>query len=164
VQFLWDKINRNIYKPKDENAFSDYVKIRIEEDLRQRGIIVNREVQIHQGEQTDIHVDAVVKDSSGELHDSITAIIEVKGCWHRELFDALETQLVNKYLKDNRCQHGLYLVGWFKCDQWDNNDYRKQRAPALSINEAQNKLDAQAAELSQQDTRIKTLVIDTALR
>ena len=56
-----------------------------------------------------------------------------------ELNDAMETQLLEQYLKDNDCQHGLYLVGWFNCDQWDPKDYRRKRAPNISIADAQRK-------------------------
>jgi hypothetical protein len=58
AQFLWDQ-DGGSYRPKDEKSFSDYVKIYLEDDLTVRGIIVNREVEIHRGERTDIHVDAV---------------------------------------------------------------------------------------------------------
>jgi len=116
------------------------------------------------GERTDIHVDAVVRGPDGEVYDSLTAIIEVKGCWNKELYQALKTQLVDRYLKDNRCQHGLYLVGGFNCDQWDNDDYRKEQSPELSMHEVQQQFDVQAVELSQQDMRIKAIVLNTALR
>ena len=75
----------------------------------------------------------------------------------------MENQLVNRYLKDNRCQHGLYLVGWFNCDQWDDNDYRKKQAKKLSKDQAQENFDGQATSLCQQGVRVKALVIDTSL-
>lgn len=76
----------------------------------------------------------------------------------------METQLVDRYLKDNRCQHGMYLIGWFNCDQWDNKDYRKKKCQKISIDEARKKFDTQAADLSQQGVRIKAFVMNTALR
>lgn len=167
---VWKKDKKRIYHPKDENAFSDYVTIHLCEDLRGKGVIVNREVEIRngegsgKGERTDIHVDVSVQSSRGKVRDRVSAIIEVKGCWNPELDSAMGTQLVDRYLKDNRCQHGLYLVGWFNCDQWDNGDYRKQRAPKCSSGEAQRKFNAQADEISQQGMRIKAFVMNTALR
>ena len=161
VNDLW---NEDVYKPKDENSFSYYVKRHLDDHLKQRGVIVNREVEIRRGERTDIHVDAVTRIPNGEVYDSVTVIIEAKGCWHQELNDAMKTQLVNRYLKDNQCQHGLYLIGWFNCNQWDDNDYRKKQTPKLSIDEAQKKFDAQANELSQQGMLIKAFVLNTALR
>jgi hypothetical protein len=48
--FLWDVIpageGEKRYRPKDENSLSDYVKLHLERDLKQRGIIVLREVEI----------------------------------------------------------------------------------------------------------------------
>lgn len=167
---LWNEIEKNVFRPKDENRFSDYVKRHLDEDLRERGIVVNREVEIRrgeglgQGERTDIHVDAVMRNQCKEVYDSITVIIEAKGCWHQDLDHAIKTQLVDRYLKDSRCQYGLYLVGWFNCIQWDDNDYRKKRSQNISINEARKQFDKRATELSQQSTRIKAFVINTALR
>ena len=170
---LWNEIKENrkiLYAPKDENRFSDYVKRHLDEDLKGRGIIVNREVEIRrgegsgQGERTDIHINAVMRNQCNEVYDSITVIIEVKGCWHTDLNHAMKTQLVDRYLKDNRCQYGLYLVGWFNCIQWDEKDSRKQRSPKISIDKARIQFDTQAVELSQQNTRIKAFVMNTALR
>ena len=167
---LWNEMSRGVYRPKDENRLSDYVKRHLDDDLRQRGVIVNREVEIRrgegsgQGERTDIHVDAVLRSPNGEVCDTVTAIIEAKGCWNGELYNAMKTQLVDRYLRDNRCQHGLYLIGWFNCDQWDNSDYRKREAPSLGIPEAQSQFDSQATELSKQGAQIKAFVMDTALR
>lgn len=146
------------------------MKSHLDEDLKQKGVIVNREVEIRRGERTgkgertDIHVAAISRGSSGEEYDRVSVIIEAKGCWNKDLNLAMKTQLVDRYLKDNRCQHGLYLVGWFNCDQWDDNDYRKQQTPKLSIEEARKQFEAQAAELSQSDVQVKAFVMNTALR
>ncbi len=171
---LWNETKKSrkifLYKPKDENRFSDYVKRYLEDDLKKNGIIVNREVEIRRGEgkgkgeRTDIHVDAVMRNQCKEVYDSITIIIEVKGCWHPDLNHAMKTQLMDRYLKDNRCQHGLYLIGWFCCVQWDDNDKRKRNSPKISIDETRKQFDVQANKLSQQSTRIKAFVINTALR
>ncbi|MCA1956921.1 MAG: hypothetical protein LDL14_00125 [Nitrospira sp.] len=80
AQFLWDNVSKSAAKPKDENTFSDYVKIHLDKEVKQRGIVLNREVRIHRRERTDIHVDAVTRSASGDSYDSITVIIECKGC------------------------------------------------------------------------------------
>ena len=170
AQFLWDKISHGVYRPKDENSFSDYVKLHLEEDLKQKGIIANREVQIRSGtggasgERTDIHVDAVSPGGPGGAYDKVSVIIEAKGCWHPELETAMRTQLVDRYLKETLCQHGLYLVGWFNCPQWDPEDSRRKQAPKYDIEEARKRFEAQAAELSRGAVRIKACVINAALR
>jgi len=132
---LWNKIKKgkkNAYRPKGENEISDYIARHLCKDLCERGVVINREVEIQrgegsgQGERTDIQVNAVIRNQDNEIYDTITVIIEVKGCWHRDLDNAMGTQLVGRYLKDNHCQYGLYLVGWFNCDQWDTTDSRKK--------------------------------------
>ena len=119
IPFLWDKSEKGTFRPKDEYALSDYVKLHLDQDLKEKGVICNREVQIHRGERTDIHIDAVVPGHKAGSYGTVTVIIEVKGCWNSELDRAMEEQLLGRYLKDNLCQHGLYLVGWFNCDLWD---------------------------------------------
>ncbi|MEB2307701.1 MAG: hypothetical protein OZ917_00110 [Candidatus Brocadiaceae bacterium] len=169
---LWNKIKKgkkNAYRPKDENEISDYIVRHLRKDLCERGVVINREVEIQRGEgsgqgvRTDIHVNAVIRNQDNEIYDTITVIIEVKGCWHRDLYNAMDTQLVGRYLKDNHCQYGLYLVGWFNCDQWDTTDSRKGHSLNSDINKARKQFDEQASALSQQNVRIKAFVVNMAL-
>lgn len=76
----------------------------------------------------------------------------------------MQTQLVERYLKENRCQNGLYLVGWYNCDYWDNTDDRRRAAPSLEIAEVRARLERQATELSKEGILIKAFVINTARR
>lgn len=163
ARFLWDRIASRKYRPKGENIFSDYVKKHLKEELVQKGIIVNREVQIRGGQKTDIHVDAIAKGGRDEIFERVSVIIEVKGCWHRELKHAMEMQLVGRYLKNNQCRHGLYLVGWFNCSQWDEQDSRNKSAPKMSLEEIGEELNHQAGKLSQGDLNIKAFVMNAQL-
>ena len=171
AEFLWNKIGKDTYRPKDENSFSNWLKLHLEDDLKTRGIIANREVEIRrgegtgQGEQTDIHVNAIIREQpENNLYEKITAIIEVKGCWHQELKTAMQTQLAERYLKDNQCDYGLYLVGWFPCEQWDEEDGRKSRTPKITLEQAREKFAYQAQELSQNEKTIESFVMNAALR
>jgi hypothetical protein len=184
VRDLWDKTPslkqktnqdnytsaKKTFRPNDENDFSDYVKRFLDRDLKMRGIIVNREVELRRsyggnpGERTDIHVDAVVKAPNGETYDTITVIIEVKGCWHKEVQTAMQTQLLDRYLAENASPYGLYLVGWFNCEQWDNKDSRKKQTPKMTLDEARAKLDEQARSLTSSGKTIYSFVLNTALR
>lgn len=152
------------YRPKDENEFSNRVARHLREDLGDRGIIINREVVIRKRERTDIYVDAVIHNSRKEVYDAISIIIEVKGCWNDELNIAMEEQLVGRYLKDNHCHYGLYLIGWFNCDQWDKGDYREKKSPKMVLEEAQSRFDAQAVTLSQDGLMVKAYVLDATVR
>jgi len=165
---LWNEITEGgttRHTPKDEGRLSDYVKRHLETDLGQRGIVVNREVQIIRGDKTDIHVAAVVRQPDANTYDSIRAIIEVKGCWHRELDTAVETQLVDRYLKDSGCPHGLYLVGWFNCDPWQEDTPRRRAAAraGTDVQHLQRRLDDQAAALSGGTMTVRALVLNAAL-
>jgi predicted NACHT family NTPase len=73
-------------------------------------------------------------------------------------------QLVGRYLKENTCQHGLYLIGWFNCDQWDSTDSRKGKSPKISIEEAKEQFNRQAEQLSLSGIRVKSFVLNTVLK
>ncbi|MEM6253510.1 MAG: hypothetical protein AAF821_11360 [Cyanobacteria bacterium P01_D01_bin.156] len=166
----WDKSESNLFRPVDENDLSDYIKQFLDEDLKARGIIINREVEVKRsygkntGARTDIHVDAIVKHPNGKIYDSITAIIEVKGCWHREVKTAMKTQLVERYLADNAYSHGLYLVGWFACPQWDAEDSRHKDMPKMDLGEAKHYFEQQAKDLTSSAINVRSFVLNTALR
>jgi hypothetical protein len=172
---LWNEPNPGIFRPRDEEHLSDTVARHLREELRERGIVANREVQIRRrvvsaavggqaGERTDIRVDAAALPSDGREADILTAIVEVKGSWNREVQTAMQTQLVDRYLLENRCQTGLYLVGWFQSPGWDAADGRRAQSPWGAIEEARTNLDAQAAQLTQQGVRhVRAYVLDCAL-
>jgi len=152
------------FRPIDENEFSDYVKRHLQAHLGSRGIIANREVVIRSDERIDIRIDAVVRHTREEIDERLSLIIEVKGSWNPELMTAMQTQLVDRYLKDNHCQHGLYLVGWFNCNAWDSEDDRKRHTPHITIEEAQRVFDSQAAELSRHHVNVKAMLLNAAIR
>ena len=94
--------NRFDFKPKDEEAISDYIADWLSTDIGPRsGVVVNREVQPRRGSRTDIYVEAFAPDEESSLK-KLTVIIEVKGCWHSNVCTGLENQLVKGYLE----QHG----------------------------------------------------------
>lgn len=148
-------------QPKAEGDISDWVKRHLERELKKRGVILGRENQIHIREKTDLHVDAVVADDEGPVN-TVTVIVEVKGCWNPELLTAMKDQLAGKYLTNNECRFGIYLVFWFECDAWDPKDRRRQRRPwKRSLEELRSELSARADALS--DFAIRALVLDARL-
>jgi len=122
------------------------------------------ELQIHEGERTDIHVDAVRPNEQNGFYDCVTVVIEVKGCWHREIDTAMETQLVKRYLANNECQHGLYLIGWFLCSSWTKNDRRRGTLRFKSIRNLESHLAQQAKDLSNPNRQVRVFVLDATLR
>ena len=92
-------------------------------------------------------------------------IVEVKGCWHSELDTAMKTQLVDKYFSSSGCHHGIYLVGLFNCNAWnDSSDSRKQKVSNLSLAQARDKFGQQARTLSVEHAfRVESVVLNTEL-
>ncbi len=161
-------------RPKSEEHLSDWLKRRLNERLTDRGIVAMREVEIRRGEgtgaskgageQTDLHVITCVPGMVEGSYEQVRVIIEVKGCWHPDLKNAMSTQLVDRYLEDNTCQHGIYVVGWFQCNQWDDGDQRKVRTPAWTLTDARRNFEEQAKLLSTPTRQVRASVLNTALR
>jgi hypothetical protein len=162
-QFLWNEVAKNSFQPKDEAAFADLVKTHLQADLVSRGIIPKREVEIRRGQETDIHVDAVAKEE-GRSYETVSVIIETKCSWNTGLEKDMESQLAGRYLRDNQCQHGIYLVGWFTSDKWDDKDYRRKRLTSSDKSALQANLDAKAAELSKAGIKVRAMILDVSLR
>ena len=159
----WKKIERvKLYTPKDEEHLSDYVARHLVE-LKTRGIIVNREVNIrHKRGRTDIYIEAFKKNPDGTSYDPITVVIEVKGCWNSQMAQSMEIQLVQEYLS-NTVTYGLYLVGWFDCTSWHPSDHRRKQCRKLTLEKLQLQLEKQASELSRAGLQVTTFVLDAGL-
>ena len=116
----WDGADkrRHAFRNRDEQYLSNYVARWLRDDLSKRGIVVNREVEPRQGQRTDIYVEAMAQAATETSFQTITVVIEVKGCWNTEILTAVDSQLVGDYLRRNGHTHGIYLVGWFVCDKW----------------------------------------------
>jgi hypothetical protein len=169
-RFLWNQSPDRKWRPKEEDSLSDYIKGHLDDDLRTRGIVLGREMQIRRragekpGEDTDIYVMAVRRNGLGEVYDSVSVIIEVKGCWHRDVDTAMKTQLVDRYLRDNQCQHGLYVIGWFNQESWDESDPRRNQVPKWSVHEERKFFELQASKLSRDGPLVRSYVLDVTLR
>jgi len=165
IQFLWDKgASKGKSRPKDEAALADWTKTHLERALRQRGVLLNREVQVRRGEVTDIHIDAVVQGSRIGQFEALHLVIEAKGCWNKDLLTAMDTQLVKRYLQAAGHRSGIYLVGWFLCEEWDDGDYRKAQTPKMTLAKARETFADQANQLSTGDVRIRGVVLDCSYR
>jgi hypothetical protein len=167
IKYLWVPSGAG-YKPRDEEDLSDWVASHLNEDLRQRAVIVNREVQIRRGprgssQSTDIHVDAAIPGARANSYERLSLIIEVKGNWHDELLTAMRTQLRDRYLKGSRCLNGLYLVGWFSSPRWDEKDYRKRKIPEMSLEDSRGFFLQQATDLSTDGYFIESYVLNLSL-
>jgi hypothetical protein len=151
-----DSVRRN-FRPKDEVALSDYIASWLGRDLGGSGVVVGREVQPRRGQKTDIYVAANPGSDSLPAALPITVVIEVKGCWHAQVRTAIEEQLVNRYLKDNALMYGIYLVGWFVCEQWQDSHLR-----ATTCDEARKEMEQLAAKFDGKSSPylVQSVVLD----
>lgn len=162
---LWNEQDGRCW-PKDENALSDYLKAELTKDLDQRGVFIGREVEIRRtapstnGQRVDLRVTVSTTDDNGLPSGSASVIVEVKGSWHAELENAMESQLVKRYLQENQCQHGIYLVGWFSSAKWDTPGNRKARAEGRDISATRTLLEAQAVAMTNGTRVIRSFVMD----
>lgn len=169
VRDLWDHDRQaDTWEPIDENAFSDYLVRHLRTDLANAGIVALREVQIRRGndtsgETTDIYVAAVVSGSMPETYETVTVILEAKGCWHAEVKTAMQTQLKDRYLRNNDCGHGIYVVGWFLCESWNPSDGRRKSTPKWMPGDARIFFEQQAEQISDNNAHIEAAVIDSTL-
>jgi hypothetical protein len=152
VRFLW---GIKPLRPRDEIDLSIFVAKHLKRDLANRGIVLNREVNISRINRTDIRVEAIATDTSQR---TLVVTIEVKGSWNPQLLTAMETQLRDQYLARGAGKAGLYLVGWFRTEGVET------RGPKLDLDDARSTFDEQARHLSSDQFMIKTLVLDCRWR
>ncbi|QEG41238.1 NACHT domain-containing protein [Roseimaritima ulvae] len=161
---VWDyQRNRKAWTPIGENELSDYIVRYLRQDLESLGIVSLREVEVRQGprgkgERTDIYVVTTVGDQPGRRTTS-KIVIEVKGCWHGELWIAMETQLRDRYMRQSSFTHGIYLVGWFLCDEWLQSDSRYKNTDKKDISEVSTLLSEQAEQLTSDDAKLDSFVL-----
>jgi hypothetical protein len=159
-------------RPRSEGRLSGYVAVFLRADLQDRGLVVNREVQVvlrdptGLGERIDLHVEAFQRDHAGNPCEALRVPIEVKGCWNKDLFTSMKSQLYGQYMTARTTSHGIYLVGWFGPDAWDTKDRNRARAINLakSPDHIEQQLEQQQAELALEGVMALPVVLDISLR
>ncbi|HKO90392.1 MAG TPA: ATP-binding protein [Polyangiaceae bacterium] len=161
AEFLWNEQTGG-RAPKAENSISNFVKSHLDRDLKERGIVLNREVEIRRtvgrstGQRTDIQIVATVKDAHAAL-DAAGVIVEIKGCWNPRVCEDLTEQLRDRYLRRNDdCRYGLYLVAWFGpgCSREGKNCRWSTAA------EARDHFEGVAERASTAEVKIRAFVLD----
>ena len=163
---LWDTTAR---RPKSEGELSDWLKRWLDQDLRGRGVITGREVQIRPaprgglGERGDLVVEAVAGERVDGA-DIVRVTVEVKGCWNADLDTAMVTQLVERYLLPERERQGIYVVGWFAADDWDDTDRRCRACARRSLSVSREQFEREAVQVSAaRDVDITAVTLDCSL-
>ena len=160
---IWDTTQN---RPKDEEQVSNHIARFLKSKLS--GIAINREVQIRQklykhgkpGSRTDIWING--KDKNSRI---VTLCIEVKCNWNRSACSAIKDQLIDKYLSGGSSRTGLYVLCWFDCKHWDENDNRRRNSKSIwdSMDASRQQLEQQAEENSIGSTFVQSIVLDCSL-
>jgi len=166
---LWNNHERKWW-PKQEEDISDYIARFLRKDLPERGVVVNREVQIRRGrrgempgQDTDIHVDALLpKPTTESAYGPVSVILEIKGTWNDGLMTDMEVQLRDRYLRNSGCRTGLYVAAHFRAKSWRATDSRRAKSDRRNIDDLRASLAEQAAALSGSVT-IRSFIIDASL-
>jgi hypothetical protein len=168
VRRLWNEGKE--FSPKDEAALSDEIAAFFEEHLARKGVLANREVEIRprvgkekgggKAQETDILVQARDPDTGCRYQ----VIVEVKGCWNVGVLTDIKDQLIDRYLAENQCRHGIYVVGWYLCPQWSTGDYRYARSARHDLDGLSKSLRQQAEALGASNgITVRSVMIDARL-
>lgn len=92
----------------DENTARNRIVERLEPRLRQLDVTVAIETAMAQQNRCDFTAASSIEGQRACL------VVEVKGQWHRKLFEAASVQLYERYSHHpDAAQQGIYLVLWF---------------------------------------------------
>jgi hypothetical protein len=134
----WDE-SRDAQKPKSETRLADNLREYLDLVLRQQAIIINREVEIRNlsGRGIGERTDLLISAASKSPESSKLDVA-----------------------------YGIYLVGWFLCPLWSQDDprYRQAAKPfgQMSLSDVRTQFEVQAAALSG-DVEISSCVLDLSL-
>jgi hypothetical protein len=116
-QELWNEDSKGVYKPKIEDAMSDWVQRRTDE-RGARNVAVDREVQVARLKMRGTGTRMDLTLSAGTDSDVVARVhVEAKRVGHPDLTTAMHDQLIEQYLKPLGKQHGVYLVYWVTPEQ-----------------------------------------------
>jgi hypothetical protein len=164
IRLLWNIPGKGVKSfkphPKEENDLSDYVKERLDDRIRKRGVVLNREVKVRRGDATDILIEAISIGPKDEVK-TISITVEVKCSWNDELLSAMQTQLHDRYLNSYKRNFGIYLVGWFQSSKWTESENKKLKNKPRLQNEPI--LQKQAQALSTASKTISYVGLDCEL-
>ncbi len=157
VMRLW---NEDRYRPKPEESVSREIAEGIRLILHGRGVQATCEPKMRSGQFIDIYISATTRSNN----QIATIIIEVKGCWNKELKTAQETQLAMRYLRDRSSKEAVYLVAWFLCDKWDDSDTRKKQTPRWNKSQARTFFTEQSEQMNRDTaSSIRAFVLDATI-
>jgi hypothetical protein len=124
--------------------------------LRHTPVLHTREQESFDAKKEDCRLQVAL--SNGE---KAILPIEIKQAMHAELWTAPKSQLLDKYMREDRARFGLYLVGWYGSSQpvagvkkHGNQQYQNLEK------DIQEQVDK---ELAGSEKRIKVVVFDCSV-
>lgn len=146
---FWNFSGRNPERPRIENLCRDTLMGKLCTELRHLGISVHKEVEHTDDKRSDMLIS----------YDGYNVPVEVKKSDSRDLWSAIQEQLIRKYTRDpNSNGYGILLVFWFGRDCCQNPDSGKL---PNSADELRNRL--LDALTSDEKRRISVCVIDVSI-
>jgi hypothetical protein len=171
---LWNETTKGKEKfwwPKNEMNLSTCLKRFFERDLKEWGVIADREVEIHprlgadRAQLVDVLVRAVPFAEDGRRGAPVTVVVEVKCAWNPGVLLDMERQLYGRYLNNSELHFGIYAVAYFTCDAWNSaGDDRKTTGESpSSVAALRDALLTQATSLSGSQKLVESVIIDARL-
>lgn len=140
----------------DEKALQTAILGQMMPTVRARHIIGAREPEVFDAKKPDARLSCIL--DSGAIVD---IPVEVKWADHAELWTAIETQLLKKYMQDSRVRYGIYLVGWIgPANTTGVATGEKPSTPVLLQSQLQTIADQ---SLTGTDKKISVYVLDASL-
>ena len=162
AEFLWNHPRRVNARPKEENELNNFVKNFLQDDLVDRGVLANREVEIRKGQMTDVLVQTITRVSRDIRRYAV--VIETKGIWNNDIPVSIDKQLAGRYLLNNQTRHGILLVVWFSRDGWDQTDWRYRQGSRAQKDRVLSDLEEDAQHASKEfGVTIEPFVLDASL-
>jgi hypothetical protein len=156
-------------KPKEEDAISDWLQRQLQDELGNRLVVIDREVQVIRfpgpgiGERTDLLVQGVAGRRLGDA-ETVTTVIEVKGCWNRDLSRDMDRQLARRYLVPDGRRCGIYLIVWFGTSGWTAQADRRKAPCGTPPDQLTAEYEQQARTVStSRGLEIRAMVLDGSL-
>lgn len=170
----WNQVSTDEFTPFKETDISNNIKNHLVDDLTNKGILVNREVEIRailpkqkrSGQKPDLLIQVANKTGHSKIVDIIQLTVEIKANWSKDVVEEMENQLSSRYLKNNdKCQTGLYLVVYFPPEPLWKNDNNKRLAskPDRSLSKLKSNLNAKAKELTDIHQTVKSYVLEVPI-
>ncbi|HTX13457.1 MAG TPA: hypothetical protein VME22_32870 [Solirubrobacteraceae bacterium] len=155
--------------PKEEDAISDWLQRQLQDELGNRLVVIDREVQVMRfpgpgiGERTDLLVQGVAGRGLGDA-ETVATVIEVKGCWNRDLSRDMDRQLARRYLVPDGRRCGIYLIVWFGTSGWTAQSDRRKAPCGTPPDELTAEYEQQARTVStSRGLEIRAMVLDGSL-